>query len=140
VMASVFSYFDMIGAPHFMQKYKVQPGTNEPVDMDKFKRLMKTVFINFWIVGPLYAHVMYSALQWRGYSDVRVLPEFHVVLLEFVVFLIVEEIGFFYAHWMFHHKSVRFHWLYFRRKMLHKLLFSRFTSTFTRSTTSGQHP
>jgi hypothetical protein len=110
----VFSYFDMIGAPHFMQKYKVQPGTNEPVDMDKFKRLMKTVFINFWIVGPLYAHALFSALQWRGYSDVRVLPKFHVVLLEFFVFLIVAEVGFFYAHWMLHHKSVRFHWICFK--------------------------
>ena len=40
-------------------------------------------------------------------QDVRFLPEFHRVLLEFVFFLVIEEIGFFYSHWMLHHKKVR---------------------------------
>ena len=39
--------------------------------------------------------------------DLKVLPEFHWVLLEFAVFLIVEEIGFFYSHKLAHHPKVR---------------------------------
>lgn len=104
--ASIFSYFDIAGGPHVLERYKVQPGTNDPVDKEKFQRLMKTVAFNGLFISPIVLLTNFHCLQCRGYQDVRFLPEFHRVLLEFVFFLVIEEIGFFYSHWMLHHKKI----------------------------------
>lgn len=88
----------------------------------------------------------YSQLLWLlckviKIQDVRSLPEFHRVLLEFVVFLVIEEIGFFYSHWMLHHKRVRTRTKSgFFHTMIPNDLSSctRYTSTSTRSITSGR--
>jgi sterol desaturase/sphingolipid hydroxylase (fatty acid hydroxylase superfamily) len=107
ILGSTFSYFDLVAAPHFLQKYKIQTGVNEPVDRDKFLNLMKTVLMNSLVTSPMYAYLHYRAMLWRGFPDIHILPEFHVVLMDLIIFLLIEEIGFFYTHWLFHHKSVR---------------------------------
>lgn len=107
IFASIFSFFDLVGAPYFMQNYKVQPGVNEPVDRAKFRHMMKAVIFNSFVTSPIYFYLHYRAMLWRGFPDVRILPEFHVALFEFAFFLLIEEIGFFYSHWLLHHKSVR---------------------------------
>ena len=50
-VGSIYSYFDVTSTPKFLRKYKIQPGTNEPVDPKKFKQLVQTVFINTFIFG-----------------------------------------------------------------------------------------
>jgi hypothetical protein len=59
------------------------------------------------VPGPMYAYLHYRAMLWRGFPDIHILLEFHVVLMDLIVFLLIEEIGFFYTHWLFHDKSVR---------------------------------
>ena len=38
--------------------------------------------------------------------DLRILPEFHWVIAEFAVFVMVEEILFYYSHKLAHHRKV----------------------------------
>ena len=49
-IGGIYTYFDMTNTPSFLRKYKIQPGTNEPVDPKKFRKLLYTVFINQTIV------------------------------------------------------------------------------------------
>ena len=108
-VGSIYSYFDVTSTPKFLRKYKIQPGTNEPVDPKKFKQLVQTVFINTFIFGPPFFTLGHKLWGWRGRQDYKVLPEFHTVVLEFLFFLIVEEIAFFYSHWLLHHRLVYKH-------------------------------
>ena len=49
-------------------RFKVQPGTNDPVDMDKFRRLMKTVAFNGLFISPIVLYANFQVLQWRGHQ------------------------------------------------------------------------
>ena len=46
------------------------------------------------------------------------LPTFHWVLVEFCVFIIVEELGFYYVHRLLHHRSLYKHIHKVRKKVL----------------------
>lgn len=41
---------------------------------------------------------LFYLMSWRGFPAVRELPTFHWVLLELAVFILTEEIGFYYSH------------------------------------------
>ena len=45
--------------------------------------------------------------------DMRILPEFHWVLAEFAIFVIAEEIAFYYSHKLAHHPKVTLTNFYF---------------------------
>ena len=40
-VGSIYTLIDVTNKPKFLMKYKVQPGTNEPVDPTKLKHLIK---------------------------------------------------------------------------------------------------
>lgn len=40
----------------------------------------------------------YKVMQKRGYAPMRELPTFHWALFELVVFILIEEVGFYYSH------------------------------------------
>ena len=80
-IASIYSYFDVTNTPKFLRKYKVQPGTNEPIDPKRFKNLVWTVFINQTVIFFPLVHLGIKAHNWRGRPDIQILPEFHHVIL-----------------------------------------------------------
>ena len=49
-LGAIYSYFDITNKPDFIRKYKIQYGTNEPVDTRKFRKLIVTVFVNQTVV------------------------------------------------------------------------------------------
>lgn len=97
---------DVTGWPSFARKYKIQEGTNEPVDSKKFRNLVWTVFRNTTLIQIPLVIAGHYAHQWRGRPDVTILPTFHQVIFELAIFSLVEEVMFFYSHWLLHHKSV----------------------------------
>lgn len=106
-VGSIFTFLDVTNKPAALRRYKVQPGTNEPVDTMRLIKLVLQVIFNQIVVGVPLTYVIYhTAITWRGLPDIRELPTFHWVLLEFAVFLILEEIGFYYSHRLLHHKSI----------------------------------
>mmetsp|Transcript_1990 Transcript_1990/g.7194 ORF Transcript_1990/g.7194 Transcript_1990/m.7194 type:complete len:252 (-) Transcript_1990:35-790(-) len=45
-------------------------------------------------------------LQWRGVAPSAPYPSWPVMILQFLGILFVEEMLFFYAHWMLHHRAI----------------------------------
>ena len=49
-LGAIYSYFDITNKPDFIRKYKIEDGTNEPVDTRKFRKLIVIVFVNQTVV------------------------------------------------------------------------------------------
>eukprot|EP00090_Calanus_glacialis_P046861 TRINITY_DN9413_c0_g1_i1.p1 TRINITY_DN9413_c0_g1~~TRINITY_DN9413_c0_g1_i1.p1 ORF type:complete len:339 (-),score=79.99 TRINITY_DN9413_c0_g1_i1:68-1084(-) len=103
-----YLYCDLV-SPEWMQQYKIQPGTNQPIDKKKLKNLVLVVLFNWTILNPIFSFLMLYLWEWRGLPDMRVLPSFHRVLLELVICVLVEEVMFYYSHWLLHNKRVYKH-------------------------------
>lgn len=62
------------------------------------------VIINSIIIGLPYNFIAFYVLQLRGILDVRVLPHFHVLLIQTYLCLVLFEITFYISHRILHHK------------------------------------
>jgi hypothetical protein len=69
VVGAIFLYFDLTLSPKSLRKYKSQHKAKEPMDMAKFKVLMKQVIFNSVIVGGAFAYVIFEI--WRKYPGTR---------------------------------------------------------------------
>ncbi|KAF2352951.1 Fatty acid hydroxylase [Trinorchestia longiramus] len=105
---------DVTLRPQAFRKYKTQPGTNEPVDNWKLAKVLAVVHFNQLVVAYFASCCSYYLMVQRGYDQSRSLPTFHWVLFELVVCIMVEEVGFYYTHRLFHHRLFykRFHKLH----------------------------
>lgn len=108
-VGGLFTIMDVTNKPKFLRKYKIQPGTNEPVDKKRLLQVIITVLINQFLVGVPMTVMAYNAMARRGFASVRELPTFHWVLFELAVFIVIEEIGFYYSHRLLHHKAIYKH-------------------------------
>ena len=68
------------------------------MDMDKFWKAFRTVVFNTTIGNAVAMTVIYPLGMWRGCSFGKELPTFHWVLFELLVFVLCEEVGFYYTH------------------------------------------
>jgi hypothetical protein len=115
LFGGIYTLLDVTNKPAALRRYKIQPGTNEPVDNKKlfnvsccarFRRnlphrlfqVLWCVFFNQIIVGLPSTFIMYWAMSWRGFPALRELPTFHWVLYELAVHILVEEAAFYYSH------------------------------------------
>jgi len=114
-LGSLYAWFDFSNIS-WIKKYKIQPGTNDSPDRQKFIGLVKQVIFNQTVVLLPYLFVIHRINIWRQQKagplfnnsnyDLHTLPEFHWVLAEFAVFMLVEEVGFFYSHKLAHHRKL----------------------------------
>lgn len=96
---------DLTLSPHVLRKYKVQPQTNEPVDKKVLIDAVKIILFNQAFVGIPLAYVSYYLKKRNGFpEDFRAVPSFERVLLDLAVCILVDEIGFYYSHRLFHNK------------------------------------
>ncbi|KAL8621065.1 hypothetical protein ACOMHN_040590 [Nucella lapillus] len=101
---------DVTGKPATLLRYKVQPNKNTPVSRDALWRCVELVLFNQIIVGIPMAMAVYWAMEWRGCSvSPDDLPTFHWALLELIICVLVEEIGFYYSHRLLHHPRLYKH-------------------------------
>lgn len=89
---------DITNKPAALRRYKVQPGTNEPVDNRELLKVIAQVLFNQIIVGLPVVYSSYYLMEWRGYPSIKELPTFHWVLVEIAIHILFEEIGFYYSH------------------------------------------
>lgn len=106
---AIYTIMDVTKKPSFVRRYKVQPGTNEPVDNKKLVRAVIAVLCNQIFVGFPFAIFAYYSMKWRGMPEIRELPTFHWALFEIAVCILVEEFGFYYSHRLLHHKKIYKH-------------------------------
>ncbi|XP_055683030.1 fatty acid hydroxylase domain-containing protein 2 [Lutzomyia longipalpis] len=102
----LYTIMDITNKPAALRKYKIQPGTNEPVDNKRLMQVISTVLFNQFIVGIPMNLLAYKVMTYRGIVPNRELPTFHWVLLELAVCILVEEIGFYYSHRFLHNKHI----------------------------------
>jgi fatty acid hydroxylase domain-containing protein 2 len=94
----IYVLLDVTNKPKFLRKYKIQPGTNEPIENQKLIKVILDVIFNQMFVGIPFTIAAYYASTWRGIPDVRKLPNFQTVLIDIAICILVEEFGFYYSH------------------------------------------
>ncbi|XP_052281980.1 fatty acid hydroxylase domain-containing protein 2-like isoform X2 [Dreissena polymorpha] len=99
-----FLVLDVYGIPQSLQKYKIQE--NVEFEMSKLWKAIRVVLVNHFIVGLPFCLGITFTYQMRGCSFSGELPTFHWVLLEILVFSLVEEFFFYYTHRLLHHPKL----------------------------------
>ncbi|KAK2581745.1 hypothetical protein KPH14_002226 [Odynerus spinipes] len=102
IFGGIYTLLDVTNRPAALRRYKIQPGTNEPVDTKELCKVIAQVLFNQIVVGLPIAYCSYHFMEWRGYPSVRELPTFHWVLVEIAIHILCEEIGFYYSHRFLH--------------------------------------
>ncbi|ROT78406.1 fatty acid hydroxylase domain-containing protein 2 isoform X3 [Penaeus vannamei] len=105
----LYTLMDTTNKPAFLRRYKVQPGTNEPVEPWKLVKCILWVHFNQFFVGIPFSIASYYLLALRGYDQSPQLPTFHWVLFELIICILLEEVGFYYSHRLFHHRLLYKH-------------------------------
>uniref|UniRef100_A0A8C3F3L5 Fatty acid hydroxylase domain containing 2 n=2 Tax=Chrysemys picta bellii TaxID=8478 RepID=A0A8C3F3L5_CHRPI len=94
---------DVTGKPTFITRYRIQLGKNDPVDPAKLRQAVHTVLLNQLFISLPMMMLMLPIMKWRGQPCSKELPTFHWFLLELSIFILVEEILFYYSHRLVHH-------------------------------------
>lgn len=95
-------FLDLTGRPQFLTKYRIQPDKNQPVEKKKLISAILLVAFNLNVLSLPFFYLTFTLMKWRGSSFGLELPMFQWVLLELVVFILVEEVLFYYSHRFLH--------------------------------------
>ncbi|KAH1027003.1 fatty acid hydroxylase domain-containing protein 2 isoform X1 [Dendroctonus ponderosae] len=106
LFGGVYTFLDVTNMPKAIRRYKIQPGTNEPVDRRRLLKVIWCVLLNQIAVGIPSSYIMYYSMKWRGFPGIRELPTFHWVLYELAIHIMVEEAAFYYSHRFLHSKHI----------------------------------
>ncbi|KAL9956670.1 hypothetical protein ACROYT_G038185, partial [Oculina patagonica] len=106
VLGSLYLFVDLTGRPKWALQYKIQDGSNRPLDRRKLMHSLKTVIFNQIVIGGAVSYVLHPVYAWRGCSFGPELPSFHRMLFEIAIFTLVEEVGFYYSHRLLHHPRI----------------------------------
>lgn len=106
LFGGIYTLLDITNKPAALRRYKIQPGTNEPVDTSRLLKVIWQVLFNQLVVGVPSSLFMYILIKWRGFPPIRELPTFHWVLYELAVHILVEEAGFYYSHRFLHSRAL----------------------------------
>ncbi|XP_044728947.1 fatty acid hydroxylase domain-containing protein 2 isoform X2 [Chrysoperla carnea] len=109
LFGGIYTLLDITNKPSALRRYKIQPGTNEPVNTSRLLKVISCVLINQTLVGIPLAYLSYLIMEWRGYPSIRDLPTFHWVLFEMACHILMEEIGFYYSHRFLHSRYLYKH-------------------------------
>ncbi|CRL03991.1 CLUMA_CG017110, isoform A [Clunio marinus] len=103
IFGSIFTFMDLTLSPKSLRKYKVQPNTNEAIDKKTLFDAIKVILFNQIFVGIPLAYFGYYVKRRKGFPEnFRDVPGFERVVLDLIVCILVDEIGFYYSHRLFH--------------------------------------
>ncbi|XP_076048664.1 fatty acid hydroxylase domain-containing protein 2-like [Oratosquilla oratoria] len=108
-VASIYIFMDVTNKPACLRRYKIQPGMNEPVETWRLIKCILLVNFNQIVVGVPVAIFGYYLMMMRGFNQSHQLPTFHWVLFELMICILGEEVGFYYSHRLFHHRTLYKH-------------------------------
>lgn len=104
-IGGLYLLMDLTLSPQALRKYKVQPETNEPVDKAALFDAIKVILSNQIFVGVPMTIISFYLKKRKGFpEDFRAVPSFDKVFLDLLVCILVDEIGFYYSHRLFHNK------------------------------------
>ena len=102
VLGALYLFVDLTGRPNWAFQYKIQDGSNQPLDRKKLIHSLKFVLFNQIVVGGAISLVLHPVYSWRGCSFGPELPSFQRALFEIAICILVEEVGFYYSHRLLH--------------------------------------
>ncbi|KAL0278417.1 UNVERIFIED_CONTAM: hypothetical protein PYX00_000245 [Menopon gallinae] len=105
-VGTIYTLLDVYNKPDALRRYKVQPGTNEPVDTKRLLEVIGLVLFNQTVVSIPVIYLAAKFVVWYGTPDVRELPSIPLAILQIIGCVFIEEIGFYYSHRLLHHKSI----------------------------------
>eukprot|EP01135_Chromosphaera_perkinsii_P003052 Nk52_evm34s233 gene=Nk52_evmTU34s233 len=110
-MSLFFLVLDYYKWPRVFMKYKIQDEyTYAPLDMKKWRKAAIRVIACQVVFIPGLLHLFFdSAVNRMGVRFDLPLPAFETVVRDLVVAVVVEEIGFYYTHRLFHYKPLYKH-------------------------------
>uniref|UniRef100_H2YNX0 Fatty acid hydroxylase domain-containing protein n=1 Tax=Ciona savignyi TaxID=51511 RepID=H2YNX0_CIOSA len=102
ILNAFFVYADLTGKPSFVRKFKIQPDKNVPLDWNMLKKCVRVVNRN-QLISTVMILLLYPATTWSGMTYlVEDLPTFSKFLQHMTLFVVLQEIGFYYLHRLMH--------------------------------------
>ena len=112
IFGGIFLFFDLTQWPQFLRKYKVQSGTNEPVDKKLMMRAIRGVLFNQIFISIPLSYLGYYVKKSRGIQQsIYDVPDFGTVVYDLIICIMVDEIGFYYTHRLVHQKYL-YKWIH----------------------------
>ncbi|XP_059480663.1 fatty acid hydroxylase domain-containing protein 2-like [Neocloeon triangulifer] len=109
-------FYVLLDLTGWLSRYKVQPGTNQPLDQGRLVSTILRVIFNQTIVSLPAAVIAFYLAKFTGrllpFRDLIHVPPFSQVLLEMPLLILCHEFAFYYSHRLLHQG-----WLY---KTIHK--------------------
>ncbi|XP_061188759.1 fatty acid hydroxylase domain-containing protein 2-like [Saccostrea echinata] len=93
---------DIYHRPRWILKYKIQKGKNLMIEKRRLWDLFNNILLNSTAILLPGAVVFYFLLKWRGSDLTFTPPSISSFFLHFSGFIVIEEIGFYYAHRLLH--------------------------------------
>ncbi|XP_011187668.2 fatty acid hydroxylase domain-containing protein 2 [Zeugodacus cucurbitae] len=105
--AAVLTLVDFTKKPHFVSKYKLQPGKNDPVDTNRLLPALRVVLFNQTFVAiPLAYGLYHFVYKYQNTLNVRELPTIQQIVFDLALCCVLEEIIFYYGHRLLHYGAL----------------------------------
>ncbi|GAC92749.1 sterol desaturase [Pseudozyma hubeiensis SY62] len=105
LLVGLFALTDLSGRPSWLARYRMQP--HKPPTVAQYKKLMPVVLFNLVVVNTISNLIYYPLAEWRGIETTyESLPSGKKLVGQWLVCLLMEDIGFYAVHRALHHPKI----------------------------------
>ncbi|KAG5683683.1 hypothetical protein PVAND_012949 [Polypedilum vanderplanki] len=105
IVGLLYFSMDVTQKPKSFRKYKTQPDANEPLDYKKILLALPLVLFNQLILNPIVTCIFVTiGRKTLSSAHIRYTTSFQQLMIDIIVYQLIYEACFYYAHRLFHHK------------------------------------
>lgn len=105
LVIGLFALTDLSGRPSWLARYRMQP--HKPPTLAQYKKLIPVVLFNLVVVNTISNIIYYPLAEWRGIQTTyETLPSGKKLVAQWLVCLLMEDIGFYTVHRALHHPRI----------------------------------
>jgi fatty acid hydroxylase domain-containing protein 2 len=112
ILGGIFFIFDWFRRPEMIRNYKIQPGSNDPLDKQKLLKTVKVVLFNQLVISTASFGLTAASYELTGSwdsFDVTTVPSFPKLMLNLIVCAMIYDLIFYCNHRILHHKLLYKH-------------------------------